>query len=116
MSSLALLAAGASSGGPVAAAVDGGHGELFVQQFEAHSLKPANDLLNLAPTDAAALISAPLVVGPGARKLVEARGQGDAEAAWPSARNAMRLPEELRTLSPKPIYARAPDARARNAA
>ena len=116
MSSLALLAAGASSGGPVAAAVDGGHGELFVQQFEAHSLKPANDLLNLAPTDAAALISAPLVVGPGARKLVEARGQGDAEAAWPSARNAMCLPEELRTLSPKPIYARAPDARARNAA
>ena len=116
MSSLALLAAGASSDGPVAAAVDGGHGELFVQQFEARSLKPANDLLNLAPTEAASLISAPLVVGPGARKLVEARGQGDAEATWPSARNAMRLPEELRTLSPKPIYARAPDARARNAA
>lgn len=116
MSSLALLAAGASSDGPIAAAVDGGHGELFVQQFEARSLKPANDLLNLAPTDAAALISAPLVVGPGAARLVEARGQGNAEAAWPSARNAMRLPEELRTLPPKPIYARPPDARARNAA
>ena len=116
MSSLALLAAGASSGGPVAAAVDGGHGELFVQQFEARSLKPANDLLNLAPTEAASLISAPLVVGPGAARLVEARGRGSAEAAWPSARNALRLPEELRALPPKPIYARAPDARARNAA
>ena len=116
MSSLALLAAGATSGGPVAAAVDGGHGELFVQQFEERSLKPASDLLNLVPTDAAALISAPLVLGPGAARLVEARGRGDAEAAWPSARNALRLPEELRTLPPKPIYARAPDARARNAA
>ena len=48
-------------------------------------------------------------------ELVLAR-DGDGEAAWPSARNAMRLPEELRTLPPKPIYARAPDARARNAA
>jgi tRNA threonylcarbamoyl adenosine modification protein YeaZ len=116
MSSLALLAAGASSGGPVAAAVDGGHGELFVQQFEARSLKPANDLLNLAPTEVASLISAPLVVGPGAARLVEARGRGSAQATWPSARNALRLPEELRALPPKPIYARAPDARARNAA
>ena len=43
MSSLALLAAGANTDGPVAAAVDGGHGELFVQQFEGRSLEPAND-------------------------------------------------------------------------
>src|SRR5690242_9429712 len=35
MSSLALLAAGAASDGEVAAAVIGGHGELFVQQFNA---------------------------------------------------------------------------------
>src|SRR3954454_21925479 len=33
MSSLALLAAATSSAGEVAAAVMGGHGELFVQQF-----------------------------------------------------------------------------------
>ena len=116
MSSLALLAAGANTDGPVAAAVDGGHGELFVQQFDGRSLEPANDLLNLPPEEAAALVSAPLVVGPGASKLVEARGSGEGEAAWPSARNALRLPEKLRTLPPKPIYARAPDARARNAA
>ncbi|HJR82612.1 MAG TPA: tRNA (adenosine(37)-N6)-threonylcarbamoyltransferase complex dimerization subunit type 1 TsaB [Sphingomicrobium sp.] len=116
MSSLALLAAGASTDGPVAAAVDGGHGEIFVQQFDARSLEPANGLLNLPPAEAAVLISAPLVVGPGAASLVEARGRGEAEAAWPSAQNALRLPEELRTLLPKPIYARAPDARARNAA
>jgi tRNA threonylcarbamoyladenosine biosynthesis protein TsaB len=116
LSSLALLAAGASVDGSVAAAVDGGHGELFVQQFEARTLEPANDLLNLAPDEAAAEISAPSVVGPGAAKLVDARGSGEATAAWPSARNALRLPAELRSLPPKPIYARAPDARARNAA
>ena len=33
MSSLALIAAGAGAGSEVAAAVIGGHGELFVQQF-----------------------------------------------------------------------------------
>jgi tRNA threonylcarbamoyl adenosine modification protein YeaZ len=115
MSSLALLAAGANGDGPVAAAVDGGHGELFVQQFDGRSLEPANDLSNLPPADAAARIDAPLVLGPGAAKLVEARGLGDARPAWPSARNSLRLPEELRSLPPRPVYARAPDAR-RNAA
>src|SRR2546421_622122 len=34
MSSLALLAAGAEPDGEVAAAILGGHGELFVQQFD----------------------------------------------------------------------------------
>ena len=116
MSSLALLAAGPGKDGPVAAAVDGGHGELFVQQFDGRSLRPANDLVNCPPADAAEHVSASLVVGPGASRLVVARGGGEAEAAFPSASNALRLPADLRSLAPKPIYARAPDARARNAA
>lgn len=116
MSSLALLAAGANGDSVVAAAVDGGHGELFVQEFDVRSLRPTTDLLNLAPLEAARQIDARLVLGPGATKLVDARGMGKAEACWPSARNALRLPEELRSLPPKPIYARAPDARARDAA
>ena len=116
MSSLALLAAGANSDGPIAVAVDGGHGELFVQQFDGKSLEPTTDLLNQPPSDAAANISAALVLGPGAERLVEARGRGNAETVWPSARNALRLPDKLRSLPAKPIYARAPDARARNAA
>ena len=116
MSSLALLAAGAQSARSVVAAVDGGHGELFVQQFEGQSTKPTSELLNLPPADAAAAVNADLVVGPAARKLVEARGRGEAQHLWPSARNALRLPEELRSLAPKPVYARAPDARAKAAA
>ena len=116
MSSLALLVAGTSAGSSVAAAVDGGHGELFVQQFDAQSLRPTTELLNLAPMEAARQIGAPLVLGPGAAKLVDARGKGKAEACWPSARNALHLPDDLRSLPPKPVYARAPDARARDAA
>ena len=116
MSSLALLAAGTKSAGSVAAAVDGGHGELFVQQFDGASLEPSSDLLNLPPAEAAEVVPAPLVAGPAAKALIDARGFGKAQESWPSARNALRLPEALRSLAPRPIYARAPDARARNAA
>jgi hypothetical protein len=34
----------------------------------------------------------------------------------PSARHALRLPEALRSLPPKPHYARAPDAKIKEAA
>ena len=116
MSSLALLATGAAQEGEVAAAVIGGHGELFVQQFNAMTAKPISELRNLVPAEAASVTSAPLVVGSGARQLVDARGWGEAREAWPTAANALRLPNELRSLTPKPVYARAPDARAREAA
>jgi tRNA threonylcarbamoyl adenosine modification protein YeaZ len=112
MSSLALIAGGAPS--PVAVAVRGGHGELFVQQFD--SLDSPSPLLNLPPAEAAAALSANLVIGTGAADLVQARGSGEARDAWPVAANALELPAELRTLAPRPLYARAPDARAREAA
>ncbi len=116
MSSLALLASGAAPEGEVAAAVIGGHGELFVQQFDAMTAEPVSELRNLVPAEAAAVTTAPLVVGSGARQLVDARGWGEAREAWPGAANAFELPESLRSLLPKPVYARAPDARAREAA
>ena len=116
MSSLALLASGVATEGQVAAAVTGGHGELFVQQFDAATVQPTCDLRNLVPAEAARFASADLVVGSGAAQLVEARGWGEAREAWPSASNALSLPEALRTLTAKPVYARAPDARAREAA
>jgi len=116
MSSLALLAAGAPGDGPVAAALAGGHGELFVQQFRRDHFKPTSDMLNLPAKDAATLIDAPLVVGSGAEALVAARGNGEAMPNLPSASNALKLPVKLRSLDPKPLYARAPDARPREAA
>jgi tRNA threonylcarbamoyl adenosine modification protein YeaZ len=115
LSSLALLATAASHGGVIAAAMEGGHGELFVQSFDGSTLAPLSEALNLPPETAAAVVEAETVVGPGAQRLVDARGRGTAVAAWPSAANALRLPEPLRTLEPKPHYGRAPDAKAKAA-
>lgn len=115
LSSLALLAASAEVEGEVAAAMNGGHGELFVQQFDS-MLEPAGELFNLPPSAAATVITAEIVAGPAARTLVEARGHGIALDAWPSAKQALRLPATLQSLPPAPLYARAPDAKARTEA
>ena len=112
MSSLALLAASAKAEAQVAAAMAGGHGELFVQQFDGQTLEPLSELQNLPPDEAAKATDAQLAVGSGAGQLVEARGWGEARGAFPSAADALRLPEALRNLPAKPVYARAPDARA----
>lgn len=111
MSSLALLAAAAVGSDSVAAAMQGGHGELFVQQFSCKPLAPAGDHQSLAPIAAARVIDAATVVGPGAQALVDARGSGEAWDQFPDASNAMHLPEPLRSLAPKPLYGRPPDAK-----
>jgi len=112
MNSLALLAAAAPPGeGKIAAAIIGGHGELFVQTFNRKKLTATGPILNLTPVAAAAKVDAPLVVGSGAEALVEARHSGEALPLLPLASRALALPELLRMLECKPIYARAPDAR-----
>ena len=109
-SSLALLAA-ASGAGEVAAALQAGHGEIFVQSYGGDPLRPLDALRSLPPPAAAAAIGAELVVGSGAAALVEARGHGEAKDSLPRAADARLLPEALRGLPPRPIYGRAPDAR-----
>lgn len=110
MDSLALIAAGAPGDGPVAVAVTGGHGELFVAQYARPSLSPILAPQSLTPDAAAARIDAPLVVGSGAAALVAARGTGESIDLVPAAAHALILPDALRTLAPSPRYARAPDA------
>jgi tRNA threonylcarbamoyladenosine biosynthesis protein TsaB len=114
LDSLALLAA-STRGAPVATAVVGGHGELFVQEFDA-SGTPTSELVSLPRHEAAAVIKAPLVIGSAAAELVESRGWGDARDALPTASNAPALPLALRSLAAKPVYARAPDAKIKAAA
>lgn len=116
MSSLALLAAGANGDGEIGVALTGGHGELFVQQFDAATGVPTMTVASRSPITAAALVTAQLVIGSGARQLVDARGSGEARDAWPSAADALKIPQQLRTLAPRPLYGRAPDARVPEAA
>ena len=109
-SSMALIAAASGAPAP-AVALTGGHGELFVQDYGGDPIAPLGELQSLPPDAAAAAVSAPLVLGSGARLLVEARGHGEWRDALPRAADAWTLPPALRTLPPRPIYGRGPDAR-----
>ena len=80
------------------------------------TLEPTSESVNLLRPKLRAAIDAELVVGSGAQQLVDARGWGEAREQWPSAANALKLPVALRSLPPKPVYARAPDARVPEAA
>jgi tRNA threonylcarbamoyl adenosine modification protein YeaZ len=114
-STLALIAAGQPGDEPVGVALTGGHGELFVQGFNRSPFEPSTDCRNLLPQEAASFIDAPRVLGSGAAALVEARGWGRAGEALPSAADMLRLPAALRSLPPRPLYIRAPDAKAKAA-
>lgn len=112
-SSLALIAASTGWGDEraLAVAINGGHGQLFVQRFERAPMRPASDLASLVPAAAAGEIPDRLVLGNGAALLVEARGFGEARDAEARASVAFALPTALRSLSPNPIYGRLPDAK-----
>ena len=109
-SSLASIAA-ASAEAEIAVALVGGHGELFVQNYGGDPIAPLDALRSLAPDEAAAAVSADLVLGSGAEALVAARGFGRWRDALPRAADARLLPAALRSLAPRPIYGRAPDAK-----
>jgi len=109
-SSLALLAAKVQES-EMASALQAGHGELFVQTFGGDPLVPRDELSALAPAEAAQIITAHTVIGNGAQALVDRRGYGQAIDALPCARDVHLLPPALRTLAPRPIYGRAPDAK-----
>jgi len=109
-SSMALLA-GAAGESEIAVALTGGHGELFVQSYGGDPLQPLDVLRSLAPAEAAATTGSELVVGSGAEALVAARGHGRFLDTLPRAADVRLLPEPLRSLPPRPIYGRSPDAR-----
>ncbi|MEO7603066.1 MAG: tRNA (adenosine(37)-N6)-threonylcarbamoyltransferase complex dimerization subunit type 1 TsaB, partial [Sphingomicrobium sp.] len=76
------------------------------------TLEPVGPVQSLVPEAAAKAIDARRVAGSGAAQLVEQRGSGEAIEAWPAAANVFSLPAELRNLPPRPVYVRAPDAKA----
>jgi tRNA threonylcarbamoyl adenosine modification protein YeaZ len=114
-SSLALIAAMAAAqegeASEIAVALNGGHGQLFVQLYGTRPIAPLDELRSLLPEDAAASIAAERVYGSGAEALVNARGSGAAIDLLPRAADALLLPAALQSLAPRPIYGRAPDAK-----
>jgi tRNA threonylcarbamoyl adenosine modification protein YeaZ len=109
--SLALVAAGADGDDPVGVAMLGGHGEWFVAQYDRPAFAVRQPVTSMTPDDAARAMTADRVVGSAAAALVELRGHGQASAVLPRASDVLALPVALRSLDPRPVYARAPDAR-----
>lgn len=110
-SSLAAIAAAAGAEGEIAVALEGGHGQLFVQSFGEEPMRALDALRSLTPAEAAAAIRSERVAGSGAAALVAARGYGIAIEALPRAADARLLPPALRSLDPRPLYGRGPDAK-----
>jgi len=112
-SSLALIAAGRGPRtGPFAVAIEGGHGEIFVQRFR-DAGTPDGSFASMTPAAAAVAITDHDVFGSGAAALVQQRGSGAAHPAMPDAAHAAALPADACRLAPVPLYGRAPDARPR---
>ncbi len=113
-SSLALVAAAALAARPglprVAAVIEGGHGEVFMQAFAA-PLSPLGDLASLSPQAALARLGGLPAFGSGAARLLAVDPAIDATDALPDAGEAWRLPPELAALLASPLYGRAPDAK-----
>ena len=113
-SSLALVAAQALAARPelerVAAVLEGGHGEVFVQGFT-RTLLPMSDLSSLRPDAALDRIAGMACAGSGVARLLALAPDLDATILLPRAGEAWRLPSALAALPPRPLYGRAPDAK-----
>lgn len=112
-SSLALVAAIArdlNGSAPVGVAMTGGHGEWFVEGFDAQG-NPVRPLASLRPEDAVTASIEDLIAGNQAEALVAARGHGSAVTVWPDARAFALLPASALLADVRPLYGRAPDAR-----
>ncbi|HWK42367.1 MAG TPA: tRNA (adenosine(37)-N6)-threonylcarbamoyltransferase complex dimerization subunit type 1 TsaB [Croceibacterium sp.] len=111
---LALVAAMARHDhpGPVTVCMTGGHGEWFVQDFEADGL-PEADIRSLPPAQAAHDLRHGVTAGSQAQALKALHGSPELIALdiLPDARRLPLLPEALLTPDLSPLYGRAPDAR-----
>jgi tRNA threonylcarbamoyl adenosine modification protein YeaZ len=111
VSSLALVAVGQSEPA-LTVAVEGGHGEIFVQDFMLAPFYQAGPMRSLTPEAAAQISTNACVAGSGAERLVAARGYGTAVNGEARASQARLLPEAFTTLPARPVYGRGADAKA----
>lgn len=112
-SCLALVAAQAldqlAGPRPVSVAMLAGHGEYFVQNFS-ESGDPSGPLASLSPEAAAAMVTAGIIAGSAASSLAERVGAESHLMILPNAAHVALLPDNMKKMSPVPIYGRMPDA------
>ncbi len=113
-SSLSLLAAAAfraNSGiATLASVIEGGHGEVFMQTFDA-PLCATSQLASLRPDVALARIDSRFAVGSGVRLIAGLDPAHADGAALPCAADAPMLPAAFTALAAVPLYGRPPDAK-----
>jgi tRNA threonylcarbamoyl adenosine modification protein YeaZ len=113
-SSLSLIAAAGFAQNPgwssLAVVLEGGHGEVFMQAFDAQ-LAPLSALASLKPEAAIAALGERPAIGNGVRFLKALDDSLKLTEVLPRAADAVLLPTSLSTLPPRPIYGRAPDAK-----
>ena len=103
----ALVAALArADSAPVSVCMNAGHGEFFVQNFDADGL-PEDDARSLPPEQAAQVCRHPRIAGDRAQEI----GAGEAVDLLPDARGVEMLRTENLVTDLAPIYGRGPDAR-----
>lgn len=95
----------------LAVVMEGGHGEVFVQVFDARPFAAKTPLASLTPTAALAEIGQTPVIGAGVRWLERPESARNLGIALPRAAHALLLPQAFTQLPPRPIYGRAPDAK-----
>ena len=95
----------------LAVVLEGGHGEVFMQTFEANPLRPAGPFASLRPEAALATLSGRAAVGNGIRHLATLATDLDLTDQLPEAASAILLTGEFIALPARPIYGRAPDAK-----
>jgi tRNA threonylcarbamoyladenosine biosynthesis protein TsaB len=114
-SSLALLAATGFAARPdltaLAVVLEGGHGEVFMQSFDASPFAATGPLASLAPPAAIDALAGRPAIGNGVRHLAALDASLDLSEMLPAAADARLLPAAFAALPPRPLYGRAPDAK-----
>lgn len=115
MTSLALIAVAAFDADPdlrkLAAVLEGGHGEVFMQLFDRTPFAATSPLASLAPDAALRAVGGLRAFGNGVRHLTMLDPHADIVEVLPRAADAMLLPAGQITLPARPIYGRPPDAK-----
>lgn len=111
-SATALVAAAAlrETAAPLVVVMEGGHGEVFMEGFDA-SFATTDPVASLRPEAALAMLAGRPAIGSGVRWLAALAPAVATRQALPDAADAILLPAARTALAPVPLYGRAPDAK-----